>query len=917
MVAVSKDTSTLAPNESMVDILLSNGSSDPLGTANRGLKSRQAVLVRALDLLHWIHDDDQELSGALDELEPSFEKRQQRIVDSLLDFIVIEGIYPSLSPGVGVPIQNRLKSALAGNLITRPANEYHGPGTDAEELLIVILDRLLPLAHQKEGIALSIRERIFVDLIAATGELSFCPTIGEQSHEKYSQSLRRLIDSTRKYGAPGTIGWKLFAEPIIEYFNPAGEDCHVSEESLYLAITRLSALTCLNANPGLVKRLVGPILLPLWGLQCYAIEHQKSRWADRVLQILNSYAKVAVTESQLILWSQHLLWNGTDDWTFMPGGNGGIEIRARAENRAQPIDIATIIPTIESRVTTYLGLLSSAVLTDAQLSNIFTQASKTWLLGSQGDTKNSALNIVDDSTTEPIQSLANAKLVQKLLEDFQGQIASSLYNVLQLLEPIFSAFVTKHRESIDREIKRSKPSLSGLHSIAKSDEGGEGDNAVDETISTALSLLSAVLTTSSTTTMNECSSLLEAIRSSLIYITSNKSLLDPSLATTASNTLMLLDLQSYSSSAMQGVETTKAVNPLADDQNRQRKALIHLSDELAPVRAQGLAAMTDLIQRASPVLSVPSTVLLLVSLLQDEDEYIYLSAIKALGLLTSNHPKTVIKMLVEQYVDQTEESSLDVRIKVGEALNKTIENLGQAFVGAIATKVGKSMIAVASRRGDRPKTMQKRDRAKRKAQKARKEADEAWDGEVPEESADEDEEPQMNEHIAKTLEGWADTGREEDIRIRTSALSILGTAIETNIAGIGATITSTAIDCVLSILKLEKGAERAILRRAAVMVIMSLIRALDSAHEQGQELGFGFAGENLAEVITVLRYVEFTDGDETVVGHVRSVIEGLEIWQQKSVFGISRLEENRNIRMTLDGNKIAGLSVRPKIQEID
>ncbi|KAL8672921.1 MAG: hypothetical protein Q9224_007547, partial [Gallowayella concinna] len=216
----------------------------------------------------------------------------------------------------------------------------------------------------------------------------------------------------------------------------------------------------------------------------------------------------------------------------------------------------------------------------------------------------------------------------------------------------------------------------------------------------------------------------------------------------------------------------------------------------------------------------------------------------------------------------------------------------------------------------------KRETAQRKLEKTWKDVENAWDGEVPGgDDGENDQEDEINKHVTKVVEGWADTGREEDIRIRTSALSILGTAIETNIAGLGAGIISTAIDCVLAILKLEKSQERAILRRAGVMVIMSIIKALDAANEQGHQLGFGFAGENLTQVITVLRYVEVTEMDEIVVGHIRAVIESLEIWQQKSIPDMLRRAGRQTMDLELDETKVAGLAtrpvMRPSIEEID
>lgn len=719
--------------------------------------------------------------------------------------------------------------------------------------------------------------------------------------------------SKRRLASPGTAGWKLFAEPIIKSLDPPSERCPVPEELLKLALNRLSVLVHFHSNPGLAKRLVGPILLPLWGLQCYAFEKRRSDWADQVQQILGTYMKISVTESQLLLLSSNLLWDGATSWTFMPGASGGIELRQRNDNESDLLDVVKLVESIDNRVNQYSSLLRAAVVTDSQLSKIFTHASKCWLLGSQSTSKHTTLG---NDTKNPMESLVYAKLTQKLLEDYTDMVASSFEGIIQLVDPILSAFVVERRDTSKRGDRASQPSLAGLSDIAGgADEVDDSGHDSEETVSAAVGLLSTVLTSPDGVVGSTDASVLERVQESLKYIAQVQDVED-SLKMTASNVLMLLELHRETPGAFKTNRNAREIDVLADDRNSHRKALRLLSDELAPVRAQGLSELTNLVMKASPILDIPSTAILLISLLQDEDEYIYLSSIKTLGLLASNNPKTVVKLLVEKYADPHEEATLDVRIKAGEALNKTIEHLGQVFVEDVAKAVGESMIAVASRRGDRPKAMQKRERAKRKVEKARKEAEDAWEGEIPGEQDEEDDKGKMNAHVASTVEGWADTGREDDIRIRTSALSILGTAIETNIAGVGATVTSTAVDCVLAILKLERSKERAILRRAAVMVIMSVVKAIDAAEERGQQLGFGFAGENLTEVISVLRYMEVTDMDEVVVGHVRAVVESLEAWQQKSLLGSSRSRETSEMGFSLHGPRTRNTERTVKIEEL-
>ncbi len=724
--------------------------------------------------------------------------------------------------------------------------------------------------------------------------------------------------SKRRLGSPGTAGWRLFAEPIITSLDPPSERCPVSDGDLKLALDRLSVLVHFHSNPGLTKRLVSPLLLPFWGLLCYALEHRRSTWVDQVHQILGTYMKISATESQLLLLSDNVLWDGPKSWTFMPGANGGIEIRQRDDEGSNSLDMVKMVESIDNRVSQYLTLLRAAVLTDDQLGKIFTNVSRCWLLG----TESSGRERLGDDVRNPVESLAYAKITQKLLEEYRDKVTSSFEGILQLVDPILATFVASSQKTIQRRDKNLQPSLSTLSDIVHGVEEAEDDDQdAEATASTALGLLSTVLASSDESLGNVDTSVLDRAQDSLRYI-AQAPCQDNSLNMTASNVLMLLQLHRDTPGALETEKNTANLDTLTNDRNDHRKALRFIGDELAPVRAQGLSTLTSLASKASPILGISSTVILLVSLLQDEDEYIFLSAIKTLGLLASNHPKTVVKILVEKYADPHEESSLDVRMRVGEALNKTVEHLGELLVEDIARILGESMIAVASRRGDRPKTLQKKERAKRKAEKARKEAQDAWDGEIPSEGEDDDDDDEgnINAHIASIVEAWADTGREEDIRLRASALSILGTAIETNIAGLGATLTSTAIDCALAILKLEKSFERAILRRAAVMLIMSVVRAIDAAEERGQNLGFGFAEENLAEVLAVLGYVEGTDGDEVVVGYVRAVVESLEAWRLKAVMGLGRertVREGSEMGISLDGLLVAGRDGRGRIEEVE
>ncbi|KAL8669542.1 MAG: hypothetical protein Q9168_005874, partial [Polycauliona sp. 1 TL-2023] len=941
---------------------------------------RQIIIQKTLELLANLHEISCKTSQDPDQARAS--ATDSRVIDALLDLVVIEGIYPCLMTGVGIPIELRLKSALKGDVSVRQLSQQTDVPSHDVEIIKTIIDCLYPILRSRNGLASSVETRMLVDLIAIVGQAAFSSALAAGSRQQYTTMFDSLLDrpsidilpiltsllhpscpdwlrspisnrlsllplrpdgvrhilnfiagstsgdahqpanqqgnqqvgpdltlealaratklltsipstmtadeyfsalapqlldllddqnvdnkriasyiigngilGKRRIGSPGTIGWKLFAAPILETINPRIERCPVNEKPLKQAIDRLSALVQFHPNSGLTKRLVIPLLLPLWSLEFYALSNFRTNWADQVHRVLSIYMKLSATATQLLLLSDHLLWDGPPAWTFMPGDEGGIEIRERRSDHNDNEYMGRLIESIDSRVEQFSSLLRGAVLTDDQMSTIFTHTCKRWLDGSQMSSGNDRLDIGDEDPRDPMETLVSAKLAQRLLGDFKDQIASSMNGILQIVEPILSAFTLEHREKKEWHTNASSVRYRLNTIVDDESDGNETGDESTQTVATALSLLSATLAPSDKP-IEANDSVLQSIKSSLQYIAQSSSSLDSSITTSASNILILLQLRADISAHFGTTNTPKVVDPHATDRQAHRTALTHLQDDLAPIRAQGLSTLTALISKSSPILNIPSTSILLLSLLQDPDSYIYLSAIRALETLALSHPNTVIQQLLDQYADASESLTLDTRIRLGEALDQTIQHLNQLFTPSIAKNVCSTLLAIASRRGHRPLTFQKTQRSKQKLEKAKCEAEEAWDGEIPSLSNNEhdtDNTAAVNEHSAKIMDGWSDTGREEDIRIRTSALSILATAIITNIAAIGPTTTSSAIDLVLSILKLETQPPAAILRRAAVIVLLNLIRAFDAAEEKGVELGFGFAaGGGVEEVLTVL-----------------------------------------------------------------
>jgi hypothetical protein len=219
-----------------------------------------------------------------------------------------------------------------------------------------------------------------------------------------------------------------------------------------------------------------------------------------------------------------------------------------------------------------------------------------------------------------------------------------------------------------------------------------------------------------------------------------------------------------------------------------------------------------------------------------------------------------------------------------------------------------------------------------------RQAERIWGGEIPDlgelsQRSDEvvddvearEQELRDNQVVQGIVKSWEDTGFEEDVRLRTSALSILGQLLEQATTELTPVLVDSAADTALSILSFEQGPGKTILRRAAVLMFMSLLRAMDEAHENRTEIATGLDGSKWLGIEKVLSWVIDVDEDDLVKGNAASVLEGLEAWRMKKIInasaenGISNtptlgLDTLRGLRVTPGSNSFTG---KMKVQEID
>ncbi|KAL0079581.1 hypothetical protein F4703DRAFT_1741470 [Phycomyces blakesleeanus] len=118
-----------------------------------------------------------------------------------------------------------------------------------------------------------------------------------------------------------------------------------------------------------------------------------------------------------------------------------------------------------------------------------------------------------------------------------------------------------------------------------------------------------------------------------------------------------------------------------DSKIKYREAMKALQDDLLPVRAHGIGMLKEMVLSRDPLVAsgsgLDNVLDLFVRLVQDEDSFIYLNAVKGLSALTDVHGNEIIAKLGQIYSDESQK--LENRLRVGEALLQTVQRCGDAL----------------------------------------------------------------------------------------------------------------------------------------------------------------------------------------------------------------------------------------------
>lgn len=256
-------------------------------------------------------------------------------------------------------------------------------------------------------------------------------------------------------------------------------------------------------------------------------------------------------------------------------------------------------------------------------------------------------------------------MLQLFISKYQSDILKSPVNVVQVCGEMLSNYAGKSQKS-----SISTPSIYSLAQIVQpSDINEEGD----EFVQVALDLLSAITAESTEHEIADeerqayefCLTSLEMISKSTPYRNQSRSVIRFIHARLA-------------------MSATPTDSPLRSETDRYNNALRDISDPLVPVRAQGISILRDLILQPSPIIDTDTVLELLIGLLQDEDSFVYLNAIKAIEAISDIHGEYISYKILDLYESHPD---VDVALRLAEALTRVVRRMGELFTGEFARLV--------------------------------------------------------------------------------------------------------------------------------------------------------------------------------------------------------------------------------------
>ncbi|ORX90611.1 ARM repeat-containing protein [Basidiobolus meristosporus CBS 931.73] len=425
-----------------------------------------------------------------------------------------------------------------------------------------------------------------------------------------------------------------------------------SEDIIELTIATVHRLLVGNEpSPILFHCILSDAITPLYYL--YEFAHtNKSTMKDQILEILQAYFRIMETDKGLeklksIVYRTRLglkVMTVHKGYTYFTSGPSNGIVLART-NKPKEMDLNTEL---------FVEFLNS--MNNTELNGDFF----IWAL-----TQYSSAH-TNPSMSNPRQTLVILHLILIMTESLGHTILKKSTQIIA-----FANSVLEKEDEPEIKNMQQNSKLEFLSNIAEEPEENEQDQSEIEYL--ALSLLGSVLTDDKELSTQDL--LLLDHTQSLLARFSNHA--NSEIRNIANNLKLVIATRV----AFNLNQQTTGEDKLAASRKRYQQAMEALQDQILPVKAYGIGILKDMVLKKDPLIVGPELDRVLdifVSMVQNEDSFIYLNAIKGLSAMTDIHGKKILTKLLDIYEDKVNQP-MDNRLRVGEALLQTVERAGEVL----------------------------------------------------------------------------------------------------------------------------------------------------------------------------------------------------------------------------------------------
>ncbi|ODV94783.1 hypothetical protein PACTADRAFT_3673 [Pachysolen tannophilus NRRL Y-2460] len=588
---------------------------------------------------------------------------------------------------------------------------------------------------------------------------------------------------------------------IWECFNPKISENKIltSEVDLNNAVNVIISLTK-KSSPELLKCLFQQLILPLWSYTIYVKSTKRNIEVPKSIFI--SFFTITNDLEFLDTIAKNLLLISGENWIFENGENGLIVIKKKTTIEDNNITNNNLFDSLDIAVDLFMNILKD--LNEELLQKEFGLILKRWL-----NVSDSKIDLQQDGEDDPFIMLIDLRLLENIVDKYKEKLSRSPDDMLEVVKNVLinnTQNLVVKKENKQKDMKIMEKTIEQGADSDDEDSDDEEDE-LRESLSVVLELLSAILSETTTTELNESSvSVLKEI-STLLLSLSNQNKSAESLYNRIQSIL--------------AKETLRPKSSREKDEETLKRAITSLNDPLVPIRAHGLFLLRQLIDKRSDVVSLEFVIELNLLQLKDPDPFIYLNVIKGLDSLLKFDKNNVLPILIDFYINPKQE--LDERLRIGEVLLRFIQNANDTFTGNVADLVSSATLSLI--------------------------------------------------RIPSTInESEHETSLKADNRLRMSAMSLLGVCCKVNPIGLISKLPD-CFDCVLGILNLETSSEESIMRRSAVVLVNDLVTGPGGIE--------GFPPNYGKKIVNLLKYLVETDNDLLVREQARDVLSNISTLQRE------------------------------------